>query len=116
MSRRALRPTRQWFFSVLAIFAITAQLVVALAPLAESRTERTLSAHVEQTGTRGHVSHNEATCASCQARSIHGTAPRPLFAVPDETLAVSSYVMAAERLVSTPFHPQANPRAPPTVV
>jgi hypothetical protein len=110
------RRTRQLLFAVIATLAIAAQLVVALVPLAESRAERTLSAHVEQTGTRGHTSHNEATCASCQARSIHGTTARQLFELPDVTLAVSSYVMAAERLVSTPFHPQANPRAPPAVV
>ncbi len=110
------RRTRQLLFAVFATLAITAQLVVALIPLAESRAERTLSAHVEPFGTRGHTSHNEATCASCQARSIHGTTTRPLFELPELSLAVSNYVMAAERLVSTPFHPQANPRAPPTVV
>lgn len=112
----ARHQTRRWLFSVFAALAFTAQLVVALIPLAEGRFERTLSAHVEQSGTRGHTSHNEATCAACQARSIQGTTARPLFAVPNVSLAISSYVMAAERLVATPYHPQANPRAPPTVV
>ena len=71
------RRTRSWLFSVIAILATAAQLVVALVPLAEGRVARTLSAHVEAGGTRIHVAHNEATCASCQARSIHGTTSRP---------------------------------------
>jgi len=110
------RPARRWLYTAFALLAFTAQAVVALLPLAEERFERTLSAHVEQTGTRGHTSHNEATCAACQARSIQGTTSRPLFAIPIVSLAVSSFVVAAERLAATPYHPQANPRAPPVVV
>jgi hypothetical protein len=110
------RPARRWLFTAFALLAFTAQAVVALLPLAEERFERTLSAHVEQTGTRGHTSHNEATCAVCQARSIQGALARPLFAAPIVSRAIASQVTAPERLVGTPYHPQANPRAPPVVV
>jgi hypothetical protein len=116
MHVRSRRPARRWLFSVFAVLAFTAQAVVALLPLAEQRFERTLSAHVEQTGTRGHTSHNEATCANCQARSIQGTTARPLVELPVVSRAIATQVTEAERLVSTPYHPQANPRAPPVVV
>src|SRR5262245_36547700 len=67
---------RSWLFAVIALLATTAQLAVALSPLVEGREGRA-TVHVESGGARGHVSHDDATCAACQARSIHGTAPRP---------------------------------------
>jgi hypothetical protein len=113
---RRLRPQRSWFFAVFAILATTAQFVVALAPLAEGRVTRTLSAHVESGGSRTHVAHNEATCASCQARSIQGTTSRPVFDLPDVSLAAAVTVAAVDRAASSHLSPHANPRAPPSVI
>ena len=64
---------RSTWLTFIAVFAMAVQFVVALAPLAEGRDGRSMSAHVESSGTRGHYTHDDATCASCQARSIHGT-------------------------------------------
>ncbi len=64
---------RSWLFTLLAFLAVVAQSVVAFAPLAEGRDSR-MASHVESSGTpTGHFLHNDATCAACQARSIHGT-------------------------------------------
>src|SRR5581483_10240130 len=84
--KRMHRPTRtvttrcRWLFTVIAYLAVAAQAVVAFAPLLEGRDGR-LASHVEAPGPKTHVAaHNEATCASCQARSIHSTSPRAAIA------------------------------------
>lgn len=115
-SLRLTRPLRSWLFAVVAILATTAQLAVALAPLAEGRGTRTFSAHVEQGGTRSHAAHNEATCASCQARSIHGTTSRPPFTLPAESLAAFRPSASTEVSPRSAFHVQSSPRAPPYVI
>jgi hypothetical protein len=94
---------------------MAAQLVVALSPLAEGR-ERDWGSHVEADGAQQHYSHSEATCAACQARSIHGTTGRPsapLVRVRHVALAPSQRGVDA---VSSDRFPQDNPRAPPTVI
>lgn len=48
------------------------QLVVALAPLGEGREGRSMAAHVDASGQNTHYTHDEATCAACQARSLQG--------------------------------------------
>ncbi|MGH7619413.1 MAG: hypothetical protein ACREPM_19520 [Gemmatimonadaceae bacterium] len=116
---RAARPTaprcRSWLFAVIAMLATTAQLVVALSPLLEGREDR-LTAHVEAYGAHGHVSHDDATCAACQARSIHGTAPRAAAPVvasePHLTVAATN----VERIDSADVRTSTNPRAPPSVI
>ena len=113
----ARAPRRQsWLFAIIAIIAMTAQLVVSLAPLAEGRMGQTLSAHVEAGGTKGHVAHNEATCASCQARSIQGTTSRPVSPLPETLLATVTAFAAVDRALSAGVHSHANPRAPPAVI
>ena len=107
---------KSWLCAVIAILATTAQLVVALAPLTEGRLGRTLSAHVEAGGTKGHLAHNEATCAACQARSIQGTTSRPVSPLPESVLAAVTAFAAVDRAVSVSVHPQAHPRAPPAVI
>src|SRR5262244_2334714 len=57
---------------VIAFLALIAQVTVALSPLAEGRRPG-MASHVESGGVKLHYAHDEATCASCQARSIHGT-------------------------------------------
>lgn len=94
---------------------MTAQLVVAFAPLAEGRDSR-MASHVEAHGLASHYAHNEATCAACQARSIHGTAARPQMA--ELLIAVAAPVLDASALrgASPDHYPQDNPRAPPSVI
>ena len=75
-ARFSLRLRRQhWFFSVIAMLAMTGQFVLAVAPLAEGREDR-MASHVEADGTQTHYTHSDGNCVSCQARSIHGTAVR----------------------------------------
>jgi hypothetical protein len=116
---RSSRPitTRQrgWLFGVIALLAMAAQLVVAMAPLAEGR-DRSMASHVESTGAKGHYTHNDATCAACQARSIHGTTSRQSVEPLTDVLVPTRLVRGAERVVETSLHPKDNPRAPPVVI
>lgn len=106
---------RGWLSSLIALLAMTAQLVVAIAPLAEGRDGR-MASHVESTGVQGHYTHNEATCAACQARSIHGTTSRQSVPLLTDVLAPTQFVRGAERVVETSLRPNDNPRAPPVVI
>ena len=106
---------RSWLFAVIALLATTAQLAVSLSPLLEGREGRA-TVHVESGGVQKHFLHDDATCAACQARSIHGTTPRvapPLLAAePHRMVAVS----AVDRVESADVHLPTNPRAPPSVI
>jgi hypothetical protein len=115
-SRRSFTRSRNWVLTALACLAMAAQLVVALAPLSEGRVARALSAHVEAGGPDGHVAHNEATCASCQARSIHGATSRPATELPNGPDVSAVAIARTERAISTDLHFQSNPRAPPAVI
>jgi hypothetical protein len=109
------RSERRLIFTVLAFIAMAAQLAVALSPLAEGR-ERSWGSHVEAAGLRQHFAHSEATCAACQARSIHGAAGRtrpPVVQVRHVALVPAQRNL---EVVSTDRYPQDNPRAPPTVI
>ncbi|HSQ29943.1 MAG TPA: hypothetical protein VLN49_08845 [Gemmatimonadaceae bacterium] len=111
----AARTGRRLLVTVLALLAMAAQLAVALSPLAEGR-ERDWGSHVEADGARQHYAHSEATCAACQARSIHGTTGRPSappVRVRHVALGPSQRSIDA---VSSDRFPQDNPRAPPTVI
>lgn len=103
---------RDWLYGVVALLAMAAQLVVAVAPLAEGRDGR-MASHVEATGAQGHYSHNDATCAACQARSIHGNTSRQNVPLLTDVLAPTALVRGAERVVETGLHRKGNPRAPP---
>ncbi len=115
----SLRPTiarkHGLLFGLVALLATVAQLVVAISPLAEGRDGR-MASHVEATGAQGHYTHNDATCAACQARSIHGTTSRQSVPLLANDLAPSKVVRAAERVVEAALRPTDNPRAPPTVI
>lgn len=106
---------RGWLFGVILLIAIAAQIVVALSPLAEGRDRRLVS-HVESAGAKGHYAHNDATCASCQARSIHGTTSRQSGAWSFAARMPSELVAAADRLVESPLRGTDNPRAPPSMI
>jgi len=106
---------RGWLFGVILLIAVTAQIVVALSPLAEGRDRRLVS-HVESAGTKGHYAHNDATCASCQARSLHGATSRQSGALSFAARMPAEFVSAAERVVESPLRPTDNPRAPPVKI
>lgn len=58
---------------VMALFAATAQVFIAGAPLAEARFGPDAGAHVEAAGTSLHHAHNEATCAACVSQHLLAT-------------------------------------------
>ena len=82
----------------------------------EGQGHQIVASHVEATGAQGHYTHNDATCAACQARSIHGTTSRPSVPLLADDLAPSRVVRAAEGVVEATLRPTDNPRAPPTVI
>jgi hypothetical protein len=107
---------RSWLFTALALLAMAAQLGVALAPLAEGRPGRSMSSHIEAPGAHGHYTHDEATCASCQARSIQGTTSRPALPLLADVHVPAQRTGSFERVVSRGLNLHAHPRAPPSVI
>jgi hypothetical protein len=59
-----------------AVLALLAQLTLALAGFAEGRAGVGFRAHFDAGGTSTHYVHDEAVCAACQARSLHGVVKR----------------------------------------
>lgn len=112
---RPVRFYRRWLFLFVALLGATAQLTVALAPLAEGRDAR-MGSHIESSGTRAHFTHDDAKCVSCQARSIHGTTERASLPTILERLSPTVADRAIVRGVSNDHNPQVNPRAPPVVI
>ena len=88
---------------------------MVMATVVEGHQGLGAAAHVEQSGTRTHYTHDDATCAACQARSIHSATPLAFNA----GFAVSEFAatptVGAQRLPSTELSPDYNPRAPPIV-
>jgi len=103
------------FFAVFAFLATLAQVVVALAPLAEGRDGR-MASHVEANGSAKHFTHNDANCAACQARSIQGTTAATPSPLPLTSLAPTTRISDADLVPSADHYLQDNPRAPPTVI
>jgi hypothetical protein len=112
----ALRPKRRHPLTLIVAFlALIAQVTVALSPLAEGRRPG-MASHVESGGVKLHYAHDEATCASCQARSIHGT-PRAVDVGLRPTTGVATLVATARvRVVVADRFSQDNPRAPPRLI
>ena len=100
---------------VIALLALIAQVTVALSPLAEGRRPG-MASHVENRGVKLHYAHDEATCASCQARSIHGTPRAPAVAPPVITEVATTVAMARVVVDDAERFSQDNPRAPPRVI
>ena len=75
MRRTQRYPQRRPFFGrAAAILAFLAQLAIVVAGIGEGRAGIGYASHIDPGGTSTHYSHNEAQCASCQARSMHGVA------------------------------------------
>jgi hypothetical protein len=117
MRFRARLPRRRqhWFFSIIAMLAMTSQIVLALAPLAEGREDR-MASHVEADGTQTHYAHSDGNCVSCQARSIHGTAVRTATSTFEGETNSSSVTPFVDRESSADVYSQSNPRAPPRLI
>ena len=103
------------FFAVFAFLATLAQIVVALAPLAEGRDGR-MASHVEANGSATHFTHNDANCAACQARSIQGTAAAASPPLLLTHLAPPTRISDADVVPSFDRFLQDSPRAPPSVI
>jgi len=104
----------RWAFTLAAIVAVVGQVAMAFVPLAEGAEGRSMAPHVERGGTSAHYAHNEANCAACQARTLHGLAARPSVPLPDRAEKSDAVVFVAE-LSATPGLSSHNSRAPPTV-
>lgn len=71
------RPLARFLGQAAAVLAFVAQLAVVAAGLAEGRSGIGYGAHYDRGGTSTHYVHDEALCAACQARSVHGVARIP---------------------------------------
>jgi hypothetical protein len=100
---------------VIAFLALIAQVTVALSPLAEGRRPG-MASHVESTGVRLHFAHHEATCAACQARSIHGTPRAADVGLPPSSEVGTIVATTRVRVVTAERFSQDNPRAPPGLI
>jgi len=111
---RAVRAVMGWLPRMAAALAIAAQLGTAIAPVAEGQAGRSSAPHVEVAGISSHYAHNDASCATCQARSLTGMAARPA-AIPAAMLApIVRLDATATRIASQTEFAVNNPRAPPT--
>jgi hypothetical protein len=92
---------------------ILVQLVVALSPIIDGRLGQGAGMHVESTGLTRHYAHEEATCPTCAAQSIHAPAivpprlPRPLQTEAPVTRARNDLAPSVD------LHPGHLSRAPP---
>jgi hypothetical protein len=76
---RAPRPAslRPIFLRAAALLALVAQLALGVAAFGEGREGLGFASHVDPSGTSTHYAHDEAVCAACQARSLHGVVRLP---------------------------------------
>ena len=100
---------------VAAALGFVAQGTLVLAAIAEGREGIGAAAHVEQSGTRAHYAHEPATCAACQARSIHSTTATPFAPNLGATPYSSAPRIGVEQAPFTETFPDHNPRAPPVM-
>src|SRR5207244_12310920 len=87
----------RWIASIGAVVAMAAQLTVAFSQLTEGREGRSAASHVETSGTARHFGHNEATCATCQARSLQGLAERARAPLVRDALSAIAVATASDR-------------------
>ena len=103
----------RWLFSAGAIVAMAAQLAVAFSQLAEGREGRSTASHVEASGTATHYAHNEATCATCQARLLQGLAERAPAPLVRDAVHATAVASAIDRLANADLNFHNTARAPP---
>lgn len=73
-SRYRRPPVGRTFVRAAALLAFLAQLALLFAAIGEGRRGIGYGEHVDQGGTSSHYVHDEALCAACQARTLHGVA------------------------------------------
>lgn len=104
----------RWLYAVGVVAAFVSQLAVAFSPLIEAREGPGFAAHVERGGTSSHYAHNDATCITCQARTLTGPTAEhePL---PSATSVAAAPIASriAPAIASHVANPK-NPRAPPS--
>lgn len=97
-----------------AILALVAQLALLVACVGEGRNGVGYGSHIDPAGTAKHYVHNEAACASCQARSLHGVArpphPPTIATLPRE----SAPVDRLQSFIGSTVDRHNHSRAPPT--
>jgi len=106
---------RRWLSAFVAGLAIVSQLAVVLSPLIEGRDGIGAAAHVDPAGTQAHFAHNDADCAACQVRPVHGTAARLAPTIRDLDPRPIAPTLARVDAPSADFRVPQNPRAPPQV-
>jgi len=106
---------RPMFLRAAALLALVAQLAVGVGALGEARAGLGYASHIDPSGTSTHYAHDEAVCAACQARSLHGVArlPHPpLVIAPRSEMAP---ITAPEPHHDSGAHSQHLSRAPPAL-
>ena len=76
MRHQSFHPQRPLLGRAAAVLALLAQLALAIAGFGEGRAGVGFGAHFDAGGTSTHYVHDEAICAACQARSLHGVVKR----------------------------------------
>ena len=99
-----------------AILALVAQLALLVAGIGEGRSGVGYASHIDPAGTAKHYVHNEAVCAACQARSLHGAVgpahPPTIAAVPRQTAPVNRL----QSFLGSTVDRDNLSRAPPTIL
>jgi hypothetical protein len=99
-----------------AIVALAAQLLLAIAGLGEGKAGIGYATHLDPGGTSSHYVHDDALCAACQARSLHGVArlphPPAVATLPRQAAPISRLASYVDSSVDH----QNLSRAPPAVV
>jgi len=114
LRRRTRETILRWLYAIGVVAAFVSQLTVAFSPLVEAREGQGYAAHVERGGTSSHYAHNDATCITCQARTLTGPTAQhePLPAAVRISIAPVSSALAAA-IAADVANPK-NPRAPPS--
>src|SRR4051812_35168410 len=115
-----MRPSRSpsirpIFLRAAALLALVAQLALGVAAFGEGRAGLGYASHIDPGGTSTHYAHDEAVCAACQARSLHGVArtpPAPVVPPRPREAAAVTWLLS---YLDSSINPQNLSRAPPFV-
>jgi hypothetical protein len=97
------------------MLAFLAQLTLIVAGVGEGRAGLGYASHIDPGGTSTHYAHDEAVCAACQARSLHGVARTPPAPVVPARPREAAAVTWLESYLDSSVNPQNLSRAPPAV-
>ena len=113
-SRRPHETLIRWLYAIGVVAAFVSQLTVAFSPLVEAREGQGFAAHVERGGTSSHYAHNDATCITCQARTLTGPTARPESAPTPNSVTATPIARAVAAAIAADVANPKNPRAPPS--